>query len=98
VKVSKNKSRIIGLILTEARVGIMEGLGLSVQARFALLDEESNMVADAPRTKGFSPKVQEAVTALIDALEEDQMRLIFGEEPEVPNEPDPISPKDIPTF
>lgn len=98
MKLSKGQNRIVGVILTEAKIGILSTPSLSVQSRFALIDEESNFVGESSRSNGFSTKVQEAVIALVNALEEDQMVQLFGEEETLSDDSANVSPKDIPTF
>lgn len=98
MKLSSNKSRIVGVLMTEMRVAVTNQPGVTVMARFALLDQDSNVVAEAPRTGGFSPKVAEAVAALVEALEMDELSRLFGEEPEAEDDGSVASPSNIPTF
>lgn len=98
MKLSKGQCRIVGVILTEARIALTDR-GMSVQAKYALLNEDSTPVAEAPRTNGFSEKVREAMTALVEALETDQMTLLFGEEAPVDDEESAVvSPQGVQTF
>ncbi len=99
MKLSNASSRIVGLLLTEFRLATLTNTGLVAQARFALVDAETNVVAESSRSGDFSAKVGDAISALITALEEDQARVIFTEtssETSTSEDPDPIA--DIPTF
>lgn len=98
MKLSTNKCRITGVILTEVKVLVMTSPGLMVQARFALIDEESNVIAEAPLNREFSKEVEIAIDGLVKALEGDAMKRIFGEESQPSEESAVASPKDIPTF
>lgn len=97
MKLSKGQCRIVGVILTEARVALTDR-GMSIQAKYALLNEDSTPVAEAPRANGFSEKVREAMTALVEALEADQMTLLFGEEAPIDEESAVVSPQGVQTF
>lgn len=97
MKLSANKCRITGVILTEVKIGVMTSPGLMIQARFALIDEESNVIAEAP-LREFSKEVETAIDGLVKALEGDAMKRIFGEEYQPSDESAVASPKDIPTF
>ncbi len=97
MKLSKNPSRIVGLIMGDVTVNIVPEL--KMQARFALLDAEGSVVGQTSRGRDWSPKVQEALVALIDAMESDELANMFGEEPaDGSSEATTASPKDIPTF
>jgi len=72
---------------------------LKIQARFGLLDAEGSVVGQTSRGRDWSPKVQEALVALIDAMERDELTNMFGEEQtDQGGEATTASPKDIPTF
>lgn len=99
MKLSKNTNRIVGIILTDANINIVPGPEVTVTARFGLLMGEGDVVGQTVR-KQWSPKVQEALVAFVEALEKEELENLFGAEVDevATEEAAVVSPKDIPTF
>jgi hypothetical protein len=96
VKLSKNPNKIVGVILTEVSISIVPETRL--KAMFHLLDNDSNVVAQAPITSGWPPAVAEAFQKLAEAMEAEQLKRLFGEEESEESAATPVVPADVPSF
>lgn len=97
MRLSKNQSKIVGLILMDVDVKVLPST--TIQARFALIDGDSNLIGLSTRGGDWSKDVEVAFQAFIEALEKAQLEILFGAESDESADPGAVaSPKDIPTF
>lgn len=98
MKLSKNKNKIVGVMLKDLSFPLVKGADLI--ANFLLIDEEVQLRAEASLDRGWPEEVRNALSALVLAMETHQLSLLFGEEaPEVVEEQaTPVISNDIKTF
>lgn len=81
MKLSTDKSKIVGLRLGELEVNML-GEHMTVKAHFALLREDGSTVGKVTRSS-WGAKTHAALAALADTMEEEMLGEVF-EIPELP--------------
>lgn len=81
MRVSKSKTRVVGIQLGEATINRVKPGVPAISAVFALVREDNELCGHFERRAFWSDKVAQALSALQDALEEEAMEDLFEPQP-----------------
>lgn len=97
MKLSEQKSKIVGIMAGEVAINTIRPDLLPLRVKFALLADEGP-IGFSETSCDWSDKTVKAMQAFIDALEEDGLRMLFKGEPQATGTPQTEGRTEPPQF
>lgn len=102
MKLSEQKSKIVGIMAGEVAINTIRPDLPPLRVKFALLADEGPIgfseIGNGGGIGSWSEKTTKALQALIDALEEDGLRMLFKGEPQATETPQTEGKPEPPQF